>query len=582
MNSASIRKKYGLELVLFLGSLPLPETRRRDLISSVYRVAELTGCAIAQLCLDPEKIRVALEKVRPAKHRLKLASWANIRSAFASALALAGIADRIPRGVASHDPAWSPLVKAIAKDKRLANGLALFVNWCASNTMAPAAVSDQTVQSFLEWLVRRTIYPRPTDLVCRVPRLWNEAALSVSGWPSTKLEVLSFRKASDRLTWDQLDAALRADAEAYFRTRAKPDPFGDGPARRLANSTLRQQREHIRLGASVLVTAGWSVESLRTLADLVSPEAAKTILRYYFNKADGEPSAFAEAVGKTLLSIARHHVRCGDDHLAELKCILGRLPGLPFDLTEKNKACLRELDCEHRLSTLLNAPEQIIREANGELGSGRIPLVEAQCAIAIDILLVAPLRPQNLARLNFTLHVREPDGPRGRMQLLIPARQTKTRRRDLAFEIPPDVAERLRWYRRRVLPAVGADPKGDIFVTFNGLPKGQATLSQQLTEMLADRVGVAMTPHQFRHLAAKLYLDAHPEDFETIRALLGHAFSKTTLLYAGNGTERASRAYASVVVESRRMLVQNRPTPGKQLRVRKNGATREHGDAHSR
>jgi integrase len=44
-------------------------------------------------------------------------------------------------------------------------------------------------------------------------------------------------------------------------------------------------------------------------------------------------------------------------------------------------------------------------------------------------------------------------------------------------------------------------------------------------------VGVVMTPHQFRHLAAKLFLDLHPNEFETVRKLLGHKSIETTMRY---------------------------------------------------
>ena len=63
-----------------------------------------------------------------------------------------------------------------------------------------------------------------------------------------------------------------------------------------------------------------------------------------------------------------------------------------------------------------------------------------------------------------------------------------------------------------------------------------------------------MTPQQFRHVAAKFYLDEHPEDFETVRALLGHAFAKTTLIYAGNSSERASKVHSRFVLEQRTRL----------------------------
>jgi integrase len=57
-----------------------------------------------------------------------------------------------------------------------------------------------------------------------------------------------------------------------------------------------------------------------------------------------------------------------------------------------------------------------------------------------------------------------------------------------------------------------------------------------------------MTAHQFRHLAASRYLEARPEDFETVRQLLGHSFGKTTLVYAGLSGARASRAFGEIVI----------------------------------
>jgi integrase len=113
------------------------------------------------------------------------------------------------------------------------------------------------------------------------------------------------------------------------------------------------------------------------------------------------------------------------------------------------------------------------------------------------------------------------------------------------------IAESIRWYRREILPRLGGDSNGDLFLTKKGTLKSQETLSQQMTETIAEKVGIHMTPHQFRHLAAVLYLEVHPEDFQTVSDLLGHAFAKTTTVYAGSSSRRASRAYGKLVIEQR-------------------------------
>jgi integrase len=64
---------------------------------------------------------------------------------------------------------------------------------------------------------------------------------------------------------------------------------------------------------------------------------------------------------------------------------------------------------------------------------------------------------------------------------------------------------------------------------------------------LKRRAGVVLTPHQFRHLAAKWILDADPGAFETVTQLLGHKNRKTTNFYAGINTRRAARHHQKLI-----------------------------------
>jgi integrase len=227
---------------------------------------------------------------------------------------------------------------------------------------------------------------------------------------------------------------------------------------------------------------------------------------------------------------------------------------VPFDLTAKNKTLLRQLESDRLRAKLLFLPEQLMHEVAKDLERDKVRFVEAQVALAIDILLALPLRPQNLSSLSWQQNFSEPNGPRGQLLLHISARDTKTKRQDIVSEIPDEVARRLRWYRRHVLPRLGADMNGPIFVTRSGSRKSQAALTQQIKDALVRHIGIDMTPHQFRHFGATSYLEQHPEDFETARAILGHAWSKTTRIYAGSSSRRASRAYNQYLLEQREAL----------------------------
>ena len=100
---------------------------------------------------------------------------------------------------------------------------------------------------------------------------------------------------------------------------------------------------------------------------------------------------------------------------------------------------------------------------------------------------------------------------------------------------------------------------GYLFVTEGGSKKSQETLTQQIIQTIARDIGIHMTPHQFRHFGATSYLEDHPEDFETARSILGHAWSKTTRIYAGSSSRRASRAYNEFLFKQREELKLMRP-----------------------
>ena len=209
-------------------------------------------------------------------------------------------------------------------------------------------------------------------------------------------------------------------------------------------------------------------------------------------------------------------------------------------------------------------PERLTAEVTPGLAGGRVDFVKAQVAVAIEIQLAIPLRPQNLSRLNWGRHFSEPDGPKGKLLLHIPGAEMKSGK-EFTAEVPDHVAGRLRWYRRHIRPRLTADPNGDLFVTRHGKPKGQDTLTDQIIRTLRLYLGIDMSPHQFRHLAGSSYLDANPEDTETARALLAHAWSKTTRIYVGSSSRRASRAYNRFVFEQREALKLKR----KPQRIRK-------------
>ena len=349
------------------------------------------------------------------------------------------------------------------------------------------------------------------------------------------LSTLSFKSPAKRVQWGDLPESFRRDAEAYLAMRGDPDPFDErpnAPPRPLAASTLHQQREHVRLAASVLIESGIPKEDIKSLAALVEPDRFKMVLRHYMG-ANGKPNAFVICMAKTLIAIAYYYLDLDAEHVERLKFYSSKLSSIPFKLTPKNKALLRQFESQGLRAKLIFLPDTLFAKVSKAMETGRVDFVSAQAGLAIDFQLAIPLRPQNLSRLNWLRHFIEPDGPKGRLLLHIPAAEMKSRREDFVVEVPAHVAKRLRWYRRQILPHLNADVNGDLFVSRTGKRKDQRTITKQIIKAIERYLGIHMTPHQFRHFCGHSYLEENPADLETPRALLDHAWSKTTRIYVG-------------------------------------------------
>src|SRR5262249_26748084 len=147
----------------------------------------------------------------------------------------------------------------------------------------------------------------------------NEARSKVDFWPRTKLAPLSFKAPPKHRQWSDLSRGFQQDAEAYLDRRENPDLFDErpeAPKRPLAATTLRQQREHLRLAASILAQ---DCEVVASLAELVKPTSFKKVLRYYHKQAKGEPNAFVIGMGKTLIQVAQYYAGATPTEIAELK-----------------------------------------------------------------------------------------------------------------------------------------------------------------------------------------------------------------------------------------------------------------------
>jgi integrase len=256
-----------------------------------------------------------------------------------------------------------------------------------------------------------------------------------------------------------------------------------------------------------------------------------------------------------LVQIAREWVKVDRGVLAELTRLAGKISVPMSGLTDKNKRSLRQFDDPAILQRLFDLPDRLWREVrNGK--PNQYTLAKAQAALAVAILSYMPVRLQNLATLTFDIHLFLREGPRSISTLELPAGEVKNRT-ETAFDIAPRVAKMLIEYRNRIAPKIIGHRPERLFVNADGTPKVQATVALLITTYLRKRAGLLLTAHQFRHLSAKVLLDAEPGSFETVRQLLGHKSLSTTVgAYTGVDSRRAARHHQHLVDKA---LAANKP-----------------------
>jgi integrase len=173
--------------------------------------------------------------------------------------------------------------------------------------------------------------------------------------------------------------------------------------------------------------------------------------------------------------------------------------------------------------------------------------IDLQNALAIDILLHVQLRIENLGALKFDEHLHWPQG-HGKSALII-IREDETKNEEPAeFELPLYLSDRLHTYRNEIAPSVIGRRSDWLFVSRKGKPRTLSTLRVAIQRTVLRHLGVKITPHQFRHLGAKIHLIAYPTAHESVRQLLVHKNLRTTTrFYAGPDTRRAGRVHADLI-----------------------------------
>jgi integrase len=540
----------------------LAETRRRDLRSAVVIYGKLKGEPLSAIPLDLAAIRRTLEAIVPAQAKVSRKRWANLRSDLAAAMDASGLQPMLKTANVELDSSWDALLCPV-QDKGVRYGLSRLARWATARQISPTAVDDAILEQFFAELETTSLVRSLRGQRRSVAKSWNKLATLATDQALCRVQVPSNRPLSTRVPWLELPSSFREEVEKYLVWCSVPDPLEDkARARALAPETVRLRRDHIHLAASAACVSGIAAERLTSLAQLVEPETFRALLRHLWAKRGSKLTSYTRDVASALITIASEWVRVPADQLSHLKKLRGKLGTLRSGLTEKNKALLRKFDDPRLVTSLLELPDRLWRNARRDAALLKRWFVDLQTALAIDILLHTAPRIENLAALKFDEHLHWPQG-RGKPALFVIRMEETKNESALEFELPTGLSDRLYAFRNEIAPTVIGRRPDALFVSRKGRPRTLRTVAIAIERSVLRHIGLKLTCHQFRHIAAKIVLDANPGAYELVRQLLGHKDMKTTTrFYAGIDTRRAGRAHAQLLArlrEARLQRVRRRP-----------------------
>jgi integrase len=526
----------------------LPPRTRQNWAWTLRVTARSVGMEPSAIPAHPEFLRKLLSGAAPASFGLSRAAWNNARSLLGKVLEWAGLTAVPNHYQAPFSPAWECLWARLPSGTALSFQLSRLFHYCSALGIAPEIIDDDLLVRFRQALVVESIVRNPLEIYRGAIKSWNNAADRIPGWPQQRLN-FSSRRTVFSFPWSAFPATLEADVDAYLRRAAGLDLSDDHFTRAQRPRTLQTRRAQLRLFATAVVKSGVAAESLVDLRTILTPEVAAQGLQFLVARNNRSSSVQISNIALFLATLGTR-LDIPEKTVTRLRRYSAKLKITQHGMTPRNREALRAFDNQTAVAALLDVPRRVVREV---LKSGRKGYSEAklvQTALAVEVLLNAPVRIQNLASIDLERHLLEVGTRRNRVvHLSFPAAEVKNAN-DLEFPLMPESVNLLDSYLRDWRPLLLTGTSSFLFPGKGSyLPKGNGALSAQIRKLVYAYTRLDMPAHRFRHAVAKIFLDRNPGQYEVVRQLLGHKDIATTIaFYAGAETASAARHYAKTIL----------------------------------
>jgi integrase len=516
--------------------------KRMDMASAINAIGKLLDLPLSIMPASAEFLRQRLKAENHLTLGVSKRRLQNVRSLVLRALRQVGLSTKLASYQMSMNDAWQALYDRLpGRYERTA--FSRFFRYCSKADIRPEDVNDAVLDDYLVALIEESLRKDPRTIHQTVCRLWNKMCDAVDGWPGSEVMVPGYDDRIYRIGNDLIHPDLHAAIACYLGFLAGDSLF-DGLKRPFRPISIVAVTGHLRRYVSALHHDGFDISTLRRLDDLTRPEVFERAMEWLWRRNDNKTSKHIGEIAWVIRCIAVKHLECDEETELYYAAALQKLRVAHHGLSPKNQKMLSQFDDPEVVRRFVKLPDLLWQLAEKE-GKTKKGSLYAQIAVAIEILIFAPMRLKNLRNLRLDRHI----GRIGEhVSITVPAEEVKNRER-LHFKLPRRLSERIRSYVDVWRCLFFDDANPHLFPGRNGKPKDETALRCQITRYAFEHGGVRITPHQFRHGAAKLLLDAKPGHYEVVRKILGHKNITTTYEhYAGAETQAAVELYDDVIL----------------------------------
>lgn len=414
--------------------------------------------------------------------------------------------------------------------------------WSSALMLEPGELANEHIKTFAK-AVEQSGFDRPRQLIGDAVRSWGKCRVAIAEWPQTELQAPD-TGVRQSLGFAELPLAFQRDVEAFLAATSGDDLFDDRHMKPLRPATRRDRMNKFCQLATRFVETGRDLSLLQSLADLVELSAVKDIFSKIWDDIGQQPNGHAHNLARLVALVAKRWVNLPAGHLQIIKNAEGRLRPTRKGMTDRNQEKLRVFMSDDEVRKIVNLPTRVLRSldrANPTVSDAVI----AQLAVAVGLLLVAPVRMENLSSIDIAQHFQRVD--KKTCFLIFPAHEVKNDQ-DLEFPIPSSILEILDVYLKIYRPLLMKLDSSKLFVSWNGKPKTPAQLSAQISKFVRHHSGLELHAHGFRHLAGLIFLKAYPGEVESVRRILGHQSVITTANhYIGLEKQEAFKRYDEIL-----------------------------------